>query len=267
MNKNKIIFPKENLIEAFNKERKHIVGLLSDSKILFENKRFSTSISLSILALEEIRKLMMIREHIIKQEDVYRDEWAVYIKGGSHEHKLSDVYLQPLQHLQKITDEEYKRFIENDKKLGNKQKFSDLDRIKQPSQLMIIRLKKLNEIKKACWYLSEHNTKPYTLNTVCESKYLSYLGKWIFDLVVTLFNDEVLTYKYPPKIFHEIPKEVNILVQDKAWQQIQRYVVDIETFDYKVVIHTASAIIDLFPEEYTLDNVKKLIKSKQTKDI
>lgn len=263
MDKDRVVFRKEDLVDVFNKERDHIIGLLTDAKVLFENNRFSASISLSILALEEVMKLTFIIKHLEKHEDIKLDQWVNYTRGGSHENKLVAVHLKPLEQLHKVTEFEYLQFIENEKKLGSKQQFShDFNKIKEPSQLILDRLKKLNKIKKACWYLSDYNTKPYTLNTVCEPKYQTYLAKWIFEMTLAVFNDELLIHKYPAKIFHQIPKELNLLVKDPMWEEIQNYAENIDTFDYQVVIHTASAIIDLFPEEYTRENVKKLIKSK-----
>lgn len=76
LNTNKdILIPKEKLLEGFGCCKEQIANLLSDSKKLYESKKFMSSIALSTLAHEEVGKLNIIRVHMALKKDITRLTW------------------------------------------------------------------------------------------------------------------------------------------------------------------------------------------------
>lgn len=245
-----IRIPEDILPKSFSYCKNQIIELLTDSQTLYENKRYSGSVAYSILALEEIQKLSLIRMKIREKKSIFEDEWKDLSKGGSHKSKLANHYLKPLIGLQDVTQKEYEHIVNTEKNLGSHQIFkTNLEELKKKSTLTIRRLEQLNEIKKGCWYFEGHGNIGHTLSSLYEERHIATLAKYLFELTNFLFHDECLNYEFPLKWYHEIPAEVNIMIHTTHWKEIQRYYETIETEDYKKIITVACHIIDKYPQK------------------
>jgi AbiV family abortive infection protein len=68
----------KQVADGMNAARKHAYCLLSDAEILFENKRYSSALSLAILAIEEAGKISILRRLAIANSDNIRELWKEY---------------------------------------------------------------------------------------------------------------------------------------------------------------------------------------------
>jgi len=68
----KILIPTDKLKEGLQKEANHIESLLEASQILYDAKKYSLSLPLSVLALEEVTKLRLIRNRYLQKKRNYK---------------------------------------------------------------------------------------------------------------------------------------------------------------------------------------------------
>ena len=81
----KWIIPNDMLIDGSIHCVKNAKRLSEDAKLLFESKRYSSCVSLAVLALEELGKLFMLLDACEKKQEVGSRNW---LKFKSHPKKI-----------------------------------------------------------------------------------------------------------------------------------------------------------------------------------
>lgn len=127
--------------------------LLQDSELLLKKKRYSSSIPLSILALEEFSKILIFEAVSKQNKGLPKSIWTKLSGGGSHLNKLS-LYADARKKILEIKtpkkfDEIYKKFSKDiglTDKVGGKH-------VDHETELFQKLLPKLNSIKMKCFYL------------------------------------------------------------------------------------------------------------------
>lgn len=97
----------------------HTARLLKDSKLLIKKKRYSASIPLSILAIEETGKAHVMQESLSLGKPLSDKIWKDMTRGGNaHVKKVTSLILSRKLHLDNTTPEEDNRFNEIMKDVG-----------------------------------------------------------------------------------------------------------------------------------------------------
>ena len=130
--------------------------LLDSSFIFFENGRYSSSIPLSILAMEELAKADFLRRSVFEYKEVNRNRWYnLTSRGGkSHIHKLTYAVDEKEKALQKWTETTIKELNEVSKKLDMHSFSRNKDSVSVEIKLFQKILPKLKNLKEDCLYSS-----------------------------------------------------------------------------------------------------------------
>lgn len=149
------------LKEGFEIGVNHIQKMLDASKILFDAERYTMSISLAILSLEEITKISEISEHIRAKKAISNTKWSKLTQSGSHNTKLTKLFVDSQNKVIEMGEKHHKKVQELSKKLGEIEHFDYQTLSGEKIQMHL--LKNLNIIKKECFYLDykENNWKTF----------------------------------------------------------------------------------------------------------
>lgn len=254
MTQNKILIPKKNLDAGFKKCHNCVTCLLSDSRKLYDEKRFVSSIALSILAYEEVGKMDFIRMKIKNECDILEKEWKEMSSYGSHSYKLISFYQFALEDVQKLSEDEFNRIVEEEKKRGSIVKFKKLSELKEGEEIIKKRFRKFNDIKKACFYEDWKDEKWFDINDVYNEHELELLANFLLDFTEYELYTEILNYRYPFNFFHQVPKEVNIMMKDEIWLERDKYVKTVYTTEYHNFLNVINYLIDRFPKSFRESN-------------
>src|SRR5690348_1832231 len=97
----------------------HIDTLLRNSELLIKNKRYSASIPISILAIEELGKAEVLSVALSIKKPLPERIWNDLTRGGSaHIKKTTALILSRKLHLKNSTPEEDRQFDEYARKMG-----------------------------------------------------------------------------------------------------------------------------------------------------
>jgi len=248
MSEKEILIQKNQLEMGFKKCQDKILGFAASAKILYDKKQFPESISLSILGYEEIGKLDFIRICIKKNKNITKQEWMGMSRPGSHSYKLLSFYQLALDDVKNLSEAEYNRIVEDEKKKGSPIKFKKFSEIGKNEDLMKKRFSKLNDIKKACFYTDFENGKWISIEDVYSEHELELLANFLLDFTNFGVLTEILNKKYPLNFYHQIPKEVNLMMQDEIWIEREKYVRAIYTEEYQKFLTGIDYLIDRFPK-------------------
>lgn len=245
-----VLIPKEKLSEGIDSCKDHITEILSDSKKLYESRKFISSIALSILVHEEVGKLNIIRAHHVLKTDITKKEWENLSKPGSHTFKLTTFYGLAIEDLKKMGEEKYNRIVEEEKQRGNKQKFRPYSELLKNESLMRTRFKILNEIKKSCLYLDWKNSEWFNISKIYSEHELELLANYILELAGYEFYSELLAYKYPSDFYHQVSPEVSIMRQDPLWEQREAYTQRVyQDKQYQEFLDAVNYLLETFPKK------------------
>lgn len=185
--KNVILIPVEKLQEGFDLCKKQMEMLIESSQILYNSKKYSPSIALSVLAREESAKLERISQHITLSLGISKKEWSSMTQGFVHEKKL----VNPVKFAVKFAKWEGKKRFEKMERWGEKHGYGEMpasyEDFMKVEEKHYERLRSLNEIKKECFYVdwkescwkilfnrSEEELEALSLVELTGMKYLFY---------------------------------------------------------------------------------------------
>lgn len=243
-----VLIPKEKLHEGFEKCFEHVANLLSDSRKMHDDKRFVSSIALSILAFEEIGKLDFIRTYINKNTDITKEDWDEFSSYGSHSFKLLSFYQLALDDVKRLGKEGYDKVVEEEKKKGSPIKHKTYAEIINAEATLKTSLKKYNSIKKACFYLDWKEKDWFSITTFYSDHELNLLAVFLLDFVSYGLLTERLDYRYPLNLFHQVPDEISTMKKDTIWLEREEYVKKAYTEKYREFFATVNYLIDRFPK-------------------
>ena len=170
----------ENLIESF----------LKTSEKFFENEEYTNSILFSILAWEEMSKLLLLIEYMKnKWEDIPFNEWKKRTSDKKvHSFKLTDRTLTSKRNLQSKPKEELEKMK---KVFAEHGLYIDLDdiKVKDEDDEGIQTFKKLNEVKKLIMYNHWNGKNWVTFNKITKNHERKITANILLELTkVDFFN-------------------------------------------------------------------------------
>lgn len=245
-----VLIPQEKLTVGFDTCKDQIITLLSDSRTLYDSRKFASSITLSILAHEEVGKLNIIRIHILGKKDITKKEWDNISKPGSHTFKSTAFYNIALEDLKKMGEEKYNKIIEKAKPLGIIHKPHKYSELLKHESMMKQRFKTLNEIKKACLYVDWKDSEWFSISKIYSEHELSLLANYLLDLVGYELHSELLIYKYPLDFYYEVPPEASLMRKDPLWQKREEYSKRVYgDKEYSEFLKAVNYLIETFPKK------------------
>jgi len=131
-----------------------VENLLKDSEILLKKKRYASSISLAILAYEEISKQNILRLQLKQGKPFPWKTWIVLSSGGQgHSTKLSDMMLKKKINLEKKGSSKIDSYINKINTDFGFPPLADHKMAQIEAEFLVHLLPKLNNVKKDCFYL------------------------------------------------------------------------------------------------------------------
>ncbi|MFZ0843767.1 MAG: AbiV family abortive infection protein [Nitrosotalea sp.] len=236
------------LEKAFDVGKDNVDRLLKDSKHLYEQTKYPNSIALSILSYEEIAKLHFIVQHQIEKKDIMKTEWKNISSAGSHEKKLTAIYIDAHKKTQKMSKEQYESIIKSEKKLGSNIPYRTFEENNKISGMITKRLAKLNLIKQYCWYLEITNKEFVTISEIYNKNNLRVLSYWLLNVAHLEFLTILLGKKFPNYWMWTIPAEVSLLRKDPLYLAIQTITKEIYSKQFTDVSTRVAIMIDTFPK-------------------
>ena len=235
-----VLIPKEKLHEGFERGKEQVSLLLQDARHLYDGEKFVSAIALTILANEEVGKLNVIRTHIVEKRDILDSEWEELSKMGSHGNKLLRFYELGYNTLEEIGEEKYNKLIEDEKRKGSNVKFKKYSELISHKSKMHEMLKRLNNIKKGCFYLDWKNNSWVTMLTIYDEHETALLANFLLDFTGYEFFTELLDYKYQNG-------NVEDKKNDSLWEEREKYTQRIYTKEYEGFFSAINYLINKFP--------------------
>ncbi|NIP61462.1 MAG: AbiV family abortive infection protein, partial [Nitrosopumilaceae archaeon] len=210
--------PKSRVKEGFTQCHSVIKRLLNDAELNLKNGRYSSSIALSILAIEELAKSDLLRSKIIRDEELTYEEWDK-LTFGKKAHLLK-LNWYPTKRKEKLlnrwSDLDIQALNEANKKLGFPNNFANRDSLFKEIELSEKVNPKLNQIKQDCFYLKWD--KKNSNWTTFEKKFSDKVKKAIATWLVTIVRHDSLLQQY----FFEYPKKPVKDWTDEDWCRLTR---------------------------------------------
>jgi len=194
----KILIPAKKLKDGLDKDVRHIASLLEASEILYESKKFSESLPLSILALEEVTKLKTIRDHYIKKMGITNKEWFDLKKGGSHKKKLTQPSEERKKRLHEMGEERFEVARQLKQMIGDPLGNLSYEQMKNASK-GYLNMGKLDKIKQDCFYLDWQDSKWVSARIKLSPKQLEALS-WVSLEITKWFLNQIMLYSKHPEI-------------------------------------------------------------------
>lgn len=162
--------PLSKIHEGYHLHKNLIESFLKTSEKFFENNEYTNSILFSILAWEEMSKLLLLADYMRNQwKDIPYNEWKKRTSNKKvHSFKLTDLTLTSKKRLQSKPKEE----LEEMKTIFAQYGFHiDLDDIKEKDEddETIQTFKKLNEVKKLIMYNHWNGKNWVTFNKITKN--------------------------------------------------------------------------------------------------
>lgn len=258
--------PFAKLEEGYKKGRDLVTRLYEDSKFFYDSRRFTTAISLIILAKEEITKLTSIRLYQNDRKNMPLEEWRMLSSPRSHELKSCKPYEDGIKTVNLLGKIDYDKIVETEKNSGCSLDYNDYSKILD-KPLIKSRLRKFNSIKKPCWYLDWINSEWVTLYTLYKDWVLQQLAIYFIRNTNYEIHNELLNKKYPLAFFWDIPKPVSLLRNDPLYLECQNFFELIKSTEFKNVVTLSCMLIDNFPnriKDYNPLKFEKQVKQNWT---
>lgn len=153
------LIPYEQIEDGFQREKHQVESLIASSILVFDQKHYSVSIGLSILAYEEVYKMQKFLFVLENKTGIKKEDWDAITKGtkeprkNSHEVKYERSYLDRKKVLLDKGISEHLVTEDLMKKLYNNYQYRSFKEKTESNPIVLERLKSLNLIKNACFYL------------------------------------------------------------------------------------------------------------------
>jgi len=243
------------LDKAFDRSKDQVHLLLKDAKYLYEQSKYPNSIALSILSYEELAKLHLIGKHRIAGSDITKSEWKNISTAGTHEKKLTSIYIGAHQELKKMSKDQYDSIVVNERRAGSNIQYKGYERIIKMSSIITKRLAKLNLIKQYCWYLERTNKEFVTISNIYNKNNLKVLAYWLLNVIYLEFLTTLLNNKYPNNWLWTIPAQISQVRHDPYYSTIQKITREIYSQNFEDVSTRVAIMLDTFPKK--LEDVAK----------
>jgi len=241
----------EQVKEGFKKCHVVVNRLLKDAELLMKNGRYSSSISLAILAYEEVSKANDLRLKITDEEGLTKQQWTRMSFGRiAHDIKLSSMVDRKEERLSQFNEREenFMNFV-NDK-LG----LPSTDLIETRTQTLMMKhvFPKLNVVKQDCFYLNWNEGGSDW--TYFDRKFNDKIKKAIAKFLITITETIMVSQKFTI----EIPSKPFIQYSDKEWEKVRnlKSCIDLKKIqkysaspEFAAICDRAIVAIDSYPEK------------------
>ena len=198
-------------------------NLLKDSEILFKKKRYSSSVSLAILAFEEISKASVMELCMQNGKGMPQKTWKELSGGGSHKHKLSALTLQQKVFLKNKPTPESVSYIDEMSGVLGFPKPLEHEMVQIHTHIYDKILPRLNIVKQECFYLNFDKEKNQWINF--DSRFNDNSKKAIAMFIIATAKKAIALQKFfsymPYKPFdHYTVKERNMVLKSKQRKEL-----------------------------------------------
>lgn len=243
------LIPYERLSEGFEKAQFQVKSLLESSQAVLNEKHYSVSIALSILAFEECYKMQMFQHAIDEKNGINEEEWIVITKGDkkrpAHVVKSQRFYKDSKQYVQSRGEESSAIVEEILKKIDptyKVRKFSE--KIEQKPEV-IERLSGLNSIKNSCFYLDWKDDNWYFFNNKSKKERKSF-AEFLIWFVEIFYCHRIANHLHPIMYNDENSKEFKDFMNDSHTKRAHELEKLEKDKKFKITIMLGRKILDEF---------------------
>jgi len=191
-----ILISVKYLEDGFNKQNEHIKSLLESSEILFDKKKYSLSLALSVLAHEEVTKLRTIRKHLRDNQGITKKEWIDLTRGGSHKEKLIQPSKDKEKSLHEMGKERFEAARQLKKMIGDPFSSTNYSQMKRDKEDYLI-MGKLDTLKQDSFYLNWKNSAWFSINLKLSKKQLQSMAFVNLEITKWFLNQTIWLSKHP----------------------------------------------------------------------
>jgi len=192
----KIIISIKDLENARKQVIFHIETLIKSVQNSIKKKDHAIATGISVLALEEITKLIILNERIKSKKPVYENDWKSMSK---HLTKLRMPFKKMLTKFKKKSTFTILQSL-MDKRSSDLFK-SSTDLVISEEGGVLKTLSNLDELKKDCFYLNQKDGKMFSISTSLSSKEQKLLANWMLNFT------KMMSYT------HRIPFDKSYLIK------------------------------------------------------
>ena len=206
----------EQVKDGFKKCHAVVNRLLKDAELLMKNGRYSSSVSLSILAYEEVSKANDLRLKINDGKGLTLPEWAKMSFGRiAHDLKLSSIVEAREKRLERLNQGQADFLNQVSNKIGLPG-YVDFQETKNQTMLLKDIFPKLNSVKQDCFYLNwDEKGKDWTY---FDRKFNEKTKKAIAKFLITTTEGIMVSQKFTM----DIPTKPFVQYSDEEWEKVQK---------------------------------------------
>ena len=196
-----LLIPFNKLESGFNYCQRHIDELLKSSNSLYDKNHYSSSLAITILAVEENSKLNLILKCIIEKRGITKKEWIEITGRGSHNNKLIKNMEERRRELLSLTYDDYLREVDRSRELGFDVSSSKSFEVLKAQSLMNVteQIKKFNLVKQDCFYLNWNGKDWYSFITHAPKNIQKAFAYVNLQIATNEWANIVLKHKYLDK--------------------------------------------------------------------
>jgi len=241
----------EQVKEGFKKCHIVVNRLLKDAELLMKNGRYSSSVSLAILAYEEVSKANNLRLKIKNEEGLTQSQWNTMSFGRiAHNPKLSSIVEAREKRLEQLTQGDANFINQVSKKIGLPG-YADFQAAKNETMLLKDILPKLNSVKQDCFYLNwDEKGKHWTyFDRKFNEKIKKALAKFLITTAEGLMVSQKFSIDIPTKPFEQYSNEEWETVQNlKSCDELKKTIKYKNSSEFARISDMAIVAIDSYPK-------------------
>ena len=205
----------EQVKKGFKKCHIVVNRLLKDAELLMKNGRYSSSVSLAILAYEEVSKANDLHLKIKDEEGLTQPQWSKMSFGRiAHNLKLSNIIEAREKRLERLNQRQanFLNLVSNKIGLSG---YADLQASKNETLLLKDIFPKLNSVKQDCFYLNwDEKGEDWTY---FDRKFNEKIKKALAKFLITITESIMISQKFTM----DIPTKPFVQYSDEEWEKVQ----------------------------------------------
>lgn len=227
-------------------------NLLKDSETLLKKKRYSSSVSLAILAYEEISKQNILR--LAKKLGISLP-WKIWLElsygGKAHHVKLSSMMTERKLNLEKKTSPRVESYLNKINKEFGFPELADNRAAQIEAEFLEQVLPKLNAVKKDCFYLDYDlkNNDWIHFENRFDEKTKEAIALFVITLTKRITAFQKFLRDIPAKPFEKYTKaEMKQAKKSKSRKELQKILKNTGNKRFQYLHDVAIIAIDSYPE-------------------
>lgn len=196
---------------------KHTDNLLNDSKLLLKKKKYTASVPLSILAIEEVGKTHILSQLIKIQKPLSDKIWNEITRGGvAHVTKTTSLILSRKHYLE--SNPENETIVDELMQYAGMPK-SDIRSAKIENMLMKATFLRLEKLKHDCFYTNIDINKNWIDFDIRFKTYeKKAIANYLYIIALRLHINQKFTLSLPQKPLKDYTEEDKKIMK-KKWQK------------------------------------------------